>query len=64
MSEALGWPAAYLGQLLAGESPQPHASETNDPVLTALDDLTRGLEDLRERVQEIERRLSDEGDRP
>jgi hypothetical protein len=59
VSEALGWPAAYLGQVLRGEEARAHADEIGDPVLNAL----RGLEDeiaaLRERVVRIERQLAD-----
>jgi hypothetical protein len=60
VSEALGWPPGYLGQILRGEEARAHADEIGDPVLNAL----RGLEDeiaaLRERVVRIERQLADE----
>ena len=60
VSEALGWPPGYLGQVLRGEEVRPHAEEVGDPVLHAL----RGLEDeiaaLRERVGRIERQIADE----
>ena len=64
VSEALGWPAGYLGQVLRGEDAEPVEQERTDPVLSALGDLTQGLQDLRERVAAIEARLSDGDARP
>jgi hypothetical protein len=55
VSEALGWPPDYLGQILRGEAPVAHADEVNDPVLRALDDLSAEVEALRRRVEQIER---------
>ena len=59
VSEALGWPAAYLAQILNGQSAQPHADETDDPVLASLNTLEQELRALRARVEEIERQLAD-----
>jgi hypothetical protein len=64
VSEALGWPPDYLGQVLRGDAPAAHADEVNDPVLRALDGLSAEVESLRRRVEQIERQLADEGERP
>lgn len=58
VSEALGWPAEYLGQVLRGEDAHPHPDEVGDPILVALKGLEVELEELRERVASIERQLS------
>ena len=60
ISEALGWPAGYLAHVLHGETAEPHTDESTDPVLTALSGLEKEIRDLRARVVEIERQLSDE----
>lgn len=64
ISEALGWPPAYLNQVLHGEDPHPNADETADPVLQALKGLESQVEALRERVVEIERQLTAGDARP
>ncbi len=60
ISEALGWPSDYLAQTLRGEHPQPHADESTDPILGAVDDLEHEIRDLRARVEKIEQQLTDE----
>lgn len=60
VSEALGWPSAYLAQVLRGEAADSHVDEATDPVLSALSDLEKEIHALRTRVDEIERRLTDE----
>jgi transcriptional regulator with XRE-family HTH domain len=64
VSEALGWPAGYLHQVLRGDRPEPHDDEVRDPVLQALDDLSREIRELRDRVEQIERQLAAEGAKP
>ncbi len=59
VSEALGWPADYLTQVLHGGPAGPHSDEVHDPVLSALRDLEREVHGLRTRVSEIERQLAD-----
>jgi transcriptional regulator with XRE-family HTH domain len=54
VSQALGWPPSYLQQVLNGDQPQPHEDEVKDPVLQALDGLARQIQELRERVEQIE----------
>ena len=61
VSEALGWPSDYLGQVLRGVPARAHAEEIGDPVLNALKDLEREIRGLRARVDEIERQLADGG---
>jgi hypothetical protein len=61
VSEALGWPAAYLTRVLHGEPTEPHSGEARDPVLAALRDLEQEIRGLRARVDEIERQLTDGG---
>jgi len=61
VSEALGWPPGYLGQVLRGEPATPRSDEARDPVLSALRDLEQEIRELRARVDEIERQLSDGG---
>lgn len=60
VSEALGWPAGYLAQVLRGETAEPHTDERTDPVLTALSGLEQEIHALRARVEQIEQRLADE----
>ena len=60
VSEALGWPADYLGNVLHGEAARPHPDEADDPVLRSLASVERELGDLRERVVRIERQLTGE----
>lgn len=60
VSEALGWPADYLARVLAGEKPEPHATEMSDPVLKALNSLQQEVHTLRGRVDEIERQIAGE----
>jgi len=55
VSEALGWPAGYLAQLLRREAAEPHADESADPTLTVLARLEREVAALRDRVERIER---------
>jgi transcriptional regulator with XRE-family HTH domain len=64
VSEALGWPSDYLAQVLRGERPEPHEDEVRDPVLVALDRLGREIRELRDRVEQIERQLAAEDERP
>lgn len=59
VSEALGWPAGYLVQVLRGETAEPHTDERTDPVLTALSGLEQEIHALRARVEQIEQRLAD-----
>lgn len=62
LSEALDWPPNYLGDLLAGTAPQPHADEAGDAVLRKLDDVLEQLHELRNRVDAVERRQAGEGE--
>lgn len=64
ISEALGWPSAYLAEVLAGRTPAAHADELSDPVLTSLKALEREVGALRDRVGEIERQIGREGAQP
>jgi transcriptional regulator with XRE-family HTH domain len=64
VSEALGWPSGYLGQVLRGERPELHADEVRDPILQALDGLGREIRELRDRVEQIERQLAAEDAKP
>lgn len=59
VSEALGWPAGYLVQVLHGEAAEPHTDESADPVLTSLSGLEQEIRALRARVDQIERQLAD-----
>ncbi|SDQ77746.1 helix-turn-helix domain-containing protein [Actinopolyspora saharensis] len=56
LSEALDWPSDYLGKVLTGTAAQPYAEEANDPVLRKLDDVLEQLQELRSRVDAVERR--------
>ena len=60
VSEALGWPADYLTNVLHGKDARPHPDEASDPVLRSLTSVERELGDLRERVVRIERQLAGE----
>jgi transcriptional regulator with XRE-family HTH domain len=64
VSQALGWPPDYLQQLVNGDQPQPHEDEVEDPVLHALDGLARQIQELRERVEQIEHQLAAEDAKP
>ncbi|MGH3804638.1 MAG: helix-turn-helix domain-containing protein [Pseudonocardiaceae bacterium] len=64
ISEALGWPSGYLDQVLRGGRPEPHDDEVKDPVLRALDNLGREVQDLRNRVEQIERQSAVEDVQP
>ena len=64
LSEALKWPASYLGQVLVGEAAAPHADEANDPVLRELNAVHDELRSLRDRVSSLEDRLDAESERP
>jgi transcriptional regulator with XRE-family HTH domain len=64
VSEALGWPPDYLDRVLHGARPEPHDDEVKDPVLHALDDLGREIQELRDRVEQIERQLAAEDAKP
>ena len=64
VSEALGWPSDYLDRLLRGDRPEPHDDEVRDPVLHALDCLGREIQELRDRVEQIERQLAAEDAKP
>jgi transcriptional regulator with XRE-family HTH domain len=64
VSEALGWPSDYLDQVLRGDRPEPHDDEVRDPVLHALDCLGREIQELRDRVEQIERQLAAEDAKP
>lgn len=59
VSEALGWPAGYLAQVLHGEAAEPHADESADSVLTSLSGLEQEIRALRARVDQIEQQLAD-----
>lgn len=61
ISEALGWAPGHLAAVLHGEDIRPPAEEIADPVMAALTSIERELEDLRARVDQIERRLAGEG---
>jgi hypothetical protein len=61
LSEALGWPPDYLAATLHGGNAEPYADEKHDPVLNSLAAVERELEDLRDRVDQIERQLAGEG---
>lgn len=54
VSEALGWPPAYLGELLCGEKPSAHPDEASDAVLNALKGLEEEVADLRARLDRLE----------
>ncbi len=64
ISEALGWPAGYLVQVLHGDHPQPHPDEAGDPVLRAVDELGHEIRNLRTRVEKIEQQLAAEDGPP
>jgi transcriptional regulator with XRE-family HTH domain len=64
VSQAMGWPADYLQQVLRGDRPQPHQDEVQDPVLQALDGLAREIRELRDRVEQIENQLAAEDEKP
>jgi transcriptional regulator with XRE-family HTH domain len=64
VSEALGWPSDYLDQVLRGDRPEPHDDEVSDPVLRSLDSLGRQIQELRDRVEQIERQLAAEDAKP
>jgi transcriptional regulator with XRE-family HTH domain len=64
VSEALGWPTDYLDQVLRGDRPEPHDDEVRDPVLQSLDSLGREIQELRDRVEQIERQLAAEDAKP
>jgi hypothetical protein len=64
VSEALGWPSDYLDQVLLGDRPEPHDDEVRDPVLQSLDSLGRQIQELRDRVEQIERQLAAEDAKP
>ena len=64
VSDALGWPAGYLDQVLRGDRPEPHDDEVRDPFLQALDGLSREIRELRDRVEQIERQLTAEDAKP
>lgn len=59
ISEALGWPADHLEQVLRSGQPPAPADEADDPILRAIDDLTAEVRDLQGRVEELERRSAD-----
>lgn len=60
LSEALGWPAGHLSDVLHGQEPRVHPDEEHDPVLKSLRSIEKELLDLRTRVDQIEQRLADE----
>jgi hypothetical protein len=64
LSEALGWPADYLGKVLHRDDArtEPYADPRHDPVLDSLASIEREVGDLRERVARIERHLAGEGE--
>lgn len=64
VSEALGWPPDYLDRILRGDRPEPNADETGDPVLRAIDGLGEEIRELRNRVEQLEQRLTDEDAQP
>lgn len=61
ISEALGWPPAYLEQVLRGETASVHADEASDPVLKALKGLEEEVASLRARLDRLEQQQADEG---
>ena len=61
VSEALGWPAGYLAEVLRGKPAEPHRDEIADPALKALGELEQEIRGLRARVDAIERQLADGG---
>ena len=64
VSQAMGWPADYLQQVLRGARPEPHQNEAQDPVLQALDALAQEIRELRDRVEQIENQLAAEDGKP
>ncbi len=64
ISEALGWPAGYLVEVLRGNRPEPHADEVADPVLRVVDELEHEVRNLRTRVEKIEQQLAVEDGPP
>jgi hypothetical protein len=60
VSEALGWPPAYLEQVLRGETASVHAEEVSDPVLTALKGLEEEVASLRARLDRLEQKQAGE----
>jgi hypothetical protein len=64
ISEALGWSADHLEQVLRSGQPPSPAAELNDPILRAIDDLTAEVRELRDRVEDLEQRSIDEDGQP
>ena len=64
VSEALGWPAEHLEQILRGARPSRPDYETADPILAAIDALEQEVRQLRGRVETIEQQLADEDAQP
>lgn len=64
VSEALGWRADHLEQILRGQRPQRPDHERTDPILAAIDALEQELRQLRGRVETIEQQLADEDAQP
>lgn len=64
LSVALKWPASYLADVLGGKNARPHSDEADDPVLQELNAVHDELQTLRDRVEQIERRLDDEFGQP
>jgi transcriptional regulator with XRE-family HTH domain len=60
ISTALEWPAEYLSDIVTGKKAKPHADESDDPVLGALDDIHGQLREIKARLADVERRLADE----
>ena len=62
LSEALGWPADYLAQLLSDGDAALHSNDESGPARATLASIERELGELRDRVDQIERRLDVGGD--
>jgi hypothetical protein len=60
ISEALGWPADHLQQVLHGMRPRLVLDEAGAPVLDAIDNLGQRLRELRSRVEKLEQQQTDQ----
>lgn len=64
VSEALGWSADHLEQILRGQRPPRPDHEQTDPILAAIEALEQEVRQLRGRVEKIEQQLADEAAQP
>jgi transcriptional regulator with XRE-family HTH domain len=62
LSGALGWPPDYLQAVAEGRTPDD--PDAGDPVLAELDAMKDALTALTSRIDAIEQRLADGGERP